>query len=219
MSILLASLVADLQVAAPARAGVPTTAQYERAVKDAVRDYSRRRPMERVTTLSIVSGTAAYTLPSDFLFVVALVGLWSPDGVIHSTAGLIPVSAVYAETYTIAGQTLTFYPTPSYSTTRELRYAAGHVLDAGNTYPHLTDDDVQILQLKAQASVVKLQAREAAIAGEMLEYQIGDERVKRASAATSLGELAAALDAEYEAAVRAAIGPVGIRATYTPEGT
>lgn len=219
MSVLLASLVADLQVAVPARSDVPTTVQCERAIRDAVRDYSRRRPMQRITTLSIVSGTATYTLPTDFLFVIRLLRLWHPDGVLYSADGLVPVSAGYEERYTVTGQTLTLYPTPSYTATRELHYAAGHVLEAGGTYSFLTEGDVQILLLKAQASAIKLQAQAAAIAGEMVEYQIGDERVKRASAATSLATVAASLEAEYEAAVRAAIGSVGMPAAYTEAGT
>jgi hypothetical protein len=218
MTVTLATLTERLQADVPARSGVPTEAQYERLVKDAVADYSRRKPMEKVTTLTIVSGTADYTLPDDFLFAIKLESLWHPDGVIHSTSGLIPVSATYDETYTVAGLTMTFHPTPRYNTTRDLRYAAAHVLNDSDAYASMTEADARIVLLKAAELALTLQARAAAISGEMVEYQIGDERVKRASAADSLTKRADFARSDYEAAVAAVIGPVGVRAAYDSLG-
>lgn len=218
MSVTLADLVQRLQADVPVRSGVPSDAQYRRAIEDAVADYSRRNPMEKVSVLTIVDGTADYALPEDFLYVIKLESLWHPEGVIHSTSGLIPVSATYDETYTVAGLTMTFHPTPRYNTTRDLRYAAAHVLDGSDAYPALTEENARVVLLKAAEQALTLQARAAAISGEMIEYQIGDERVKRASAADSLTKRAEFARSDYEAAVAAAIGPVGMRATYDSLG-
>ena len=84
MSIALSALVSRLQSDVPARNDLPSSAQYEQAIKDAVSDYSGRRPLRKLTTLSIVSGTSTYDLPDDFLKVIRLESLLSQDGVIHS---------------------------------------------------------------------------------------------------------------------------------------
>ena len=180
-------------------------------------DYSRRRPLQRVVTLSIVSGTADYALPVDFLRLIRLEGLFNQDGVIHSTSGLIPVSAGYEESFTIAGKTLTFHPTPSYSTSRDLYYAAAHVLDGGE-YEDMTEEDAAIVMLRAQAWALNLQARSAAIGGEVVEYAIGDERVKRATSSEALATQSKDAYGAYLDALRAAVGPVGRRGAYTLTG-
>jgi hypothetical protein len=214
VSVTLATIVARLKADVPARSSVPTDSQYEQAVKDAVADYSRRRPMQKVTELAITNGTADYTLPNDFLFVIKLEDMWSPDGVLVTNAGLVPVSSTYEEYYTLAGLTMTFHPTPTYTTSRTLRYAAAHVLNNSDAYVNMTDDDVRILIHKAKALVLSLQARSAAISGEMAEYQIGDERVKRVPASESLKTAAAFEGDDYEKALEKAIGPVGMRSHY-----
>lgn len=214
MSIPVATLVGDLQADVPARNGVPSADQYHEVVRRAVRDYARRRPMEKLTTLSVVSGQASYTLPDDFLFFIRLESPFVTEEVIHSAEGLIPVPPNYREVFTINGLTLTFFPAPVYTATRYVRYGAGHVLDTEDAYPNLTDFDADIVLLKAKALVLWMQAQAAAIAGEMVEYQIGDERVKRASAADALNVKAGAADEAYEAALQAAIGPTGTRARY-----
>ena len=215
MSVTLAELLTRLQAEVPARSGVPSETQYTQAIEDAVADYSRRKPLEKVTTLSIVSGTADYTLPTGFLYVIHFETLWAEDGVLNTTDGLIPVSAAYEEYFTIAGLTLTLHPTPTYTTTRDLRYAAGHVLTS-SAYPDMTDDDARILLLYAQALCLRSQARAAATAsgGEIVEYQIGDERVKRSASSDTLRSTAADVEAEYERRVTKAIGSTGLRASY-----
>lgn len=216
MGIALDDLVTRLQADVPARGGVPSTAQYEYAVKDAVGDYARRRPMTLITTLSVVSGTATYNLPADFLFVIKLDDFTALDGIIHTATGIVPLSSDWNERYTVNGRTLTFTPTPSYTLARTLRYAAGHVLDGDEEYPYLTDEDVGILLLKAQASALRKQALASVTAttGEITEYAIGDEKVKKSSPSESLRATAAALEAEYLEQVQRAVGPQGSRARY-----
>lgn len=214
MGISLSDLTTRLERLVPARSGVPASLQYEQAVQDAVQDYNERNPMQKVTTLSIVSGTADYTLPDDFLRVIRLCALFAQDGVLHSSDGLIPVSASYQESWQVAGLTLTLYPTPTYNTSRDLTYAAGHVLNDSHVYPSMTGRDASLVLLKAQAICLRVQARNAAIAGEMTEYAIGDERVKRAAASTTLAAAADAVEADYMTRLKALIGPQGTRSSY-----
>lgn len=213
MSVALTTLTGLLSAAVPAVGGVPSSAQYEQAVKDAVADYSRRRPMQKVTTLSIVSGTAAYSLPSDFVHEIVLESPATADGVMISDAGIVPVGSNWRELYTIAGLTISFYPTPTYAMDRDLWYAAGHVLSAGS-YPDMTDADAAIIMLKARS--LALGVRAGYMAGDILSYQIGDERVEKGKTVDALKGQAAALDAEYLAAIAAAIGPVGRRGGTAP---
>lgn len=214
MSVSLVVLIDALQANVPARDGVPTAAQYEDAVRRAVRDYSQRRSLPRSVVLNVTRGQADYALPADFLHVIRLERLWGAEGVLHSAEGLVPVPVGFRERYSVAGLSLTFYPTPTYTLARRLFYAAGHVLDESDAYPDMTDADAAIVALKAQALALRAQAHAVAAAGEMVEYQIGDERVKRADTVTLLSGRAESAEAAYEAAVRAAIGPQGAPVGY-----
>src|SRR4051812_19286525 len=108
MSITLASLVARLEADVPAVSSVPSADQYSQAVKDAVADLSRRASVTRVSTLTIVAGTASYALPSDFQRLIRLAQIgavypltppplgwgdsWPNGGTIITPQGLIPFS-------------------------------------------------------------------------------------------------------------------------------
>lgn len=218
MSVALNDLIARLQADVPARGGVPSTAQYEYAVKDAVADFARRCPMTLITTLAIVSGTASYELPDDFLFLIKLDDFTARDGIIHTATGIVPLSSDWNERYTVNGLTITFTPTPSYTLERILRYAAGHVLNESDVYPYLTDEDAGIVLLKAQAIALRKQALAAVTAstGEIVEYAIGDERVKKSSPSERLSAAASSLEAAYLAAVQH--GATGARARYDSLG-
>jgi hypothetical protein len=220
MSVALADLVTRLQADIPARSSVPSESQYEQCVKDAAADYSRRRKMQKMTTLNIVSGTATYDLPDDFLRLIKLERSTVMDGnVIIANEGLIPVSSTYEERHIIAGGQITFYPTPTYSQSRDLWYAAGHVLDGDEEYPDMTEDDAGIVLLKAAACALRRQANAAASGqGNVVEYQIGDERVKKSDVAGSLRSQANDMEREYLAAVEAAVGALGVRASYNLQG-
>ena len=209
MSISLATLQAKLTAAVPARNGVPSTAQYQQCVEDAVADLSQRKSNEKVAAISIVSGTGGYTLPDDFVRLIALEKLLATDGVLISDVGLIPVDAAEEELFTIAGLTLTITPTPSYTTVRRLRYASGHVLNVSVAYPDLTAADARLALLKAQALAMELQA--SAATAEGWQYQIGDEMVDKSSLPKSFQERAKQLDDQYLAAVGAAVGAFGVR--------
>lgn len=220
MGIALGDLVARLQTDIPARGGSPSSAQYIQAVKDAVADYSLRRSMTRYATINVVSGTATYSLPDDFLFLIRLDPFAAQDGVIYTSAGLVPISSSSSmERYTVNGLTMTFTPTPSYTLTRDLCYAAAHVLD-GDKYPYMTFEDTALLMLKAQALALRAQAFSLITsgAGEIVEYAIGDERVKKSSPSERLSAVASSLEAQYVQALQRAVGMVGARARYGEAG-
>jgi len=218
MPISLEILITRLQSDVPARSGVPDSGQYEQAVRDAVGDFNQRAPMQKVAVLSVVSGAAAYSLPADFVRVISLQSLTEPGSVIVSGSGLIPTSAAFRERYTIAGLTITFYPTPTYTLARELWYAAGHVLDIDDAYPNMTPDVASSVILKAQAIALMLQANKAA--QEAWSYQIGDERVSKEKLAAELRAQAQAAEARYlqkAASGGAGASTIGLRADYRPD--
>jgi hypothetical protein len=209
MSVALDELVDRVTAAVPALGGVPDAAQVGQCVADAVADYSRRRPMQKMSTISVVSGTAAYALPSDFVRLIQIESPNSPDGVIVGAGKLIPVGTRWSERYTIAGGQISFYPTPSYSMVRDLWYAAGHVLNGSEDYPDMSGEDAGLVLLKASALALALQANAAA--GKAWTYQVGDERVDKTKQAESLRNQAKSLEEQYLAGIKAAIGPVGLR--------
>jgi hypothetical protein len=204
MSTALASLVARLTTAVPAQNSVPSAAQYQQCCEDAAADYAERRSNQKVSTIAVVSGTARYALPTDFLRQIQFEPLTGIEGVLVVTTGLIALDADFDEIYTFAGGYLTIYPTPSYTADRDLLYAAGHVLDSSDSYPDLSAADARIVLLKAQALTIDLQANVAAQSG--WKYQIGDEMVDKSGLAGKQREQAAYMQKQYEDAIAKAAG-------------
>ena len=211
MAVSLVDLVWRLEGDIPVRDGVPSRMQIEACVAAAVRDYSRRRPMTRSVLLSIAAGTAAYDLPSDFLRVISFQPLFAIEGVLHTESGLVAPYSLPAESTSIAGLTLTIYPTPGYTLDRRLLYAAGHVLDADGAYPDMGEEDADILLNFAAAMALRVLSQTAAAAGELVEYAIGDERVKRRSLSDALRDQARERESAYLDAVHQANVPYGLR--------
>jgi hypothetical protein len=213
MAVSLATLKGRLEGAVPARNSIPSSSQYEQAVRDAVADYSQRVPLQKLATLNIVSGTATYTLPADFLKVIRLETLASADGVLFTADGLVPTGSSWRERYYIVGNQITFDPTPQYTMARDLWYAAAYVLDAEEIYQDLTGAAAAIIMLKAQALALGLQANKAA--QEAWQYAIGDERVNKEKLSAALEAQAKAMEARYTAAIASTVvGPAGTRADY-----
>lgn len=213
MSVSLSTLVSRLQSDVPARNSVPSAEQYERAVTDAVADFSRRCPMERSATLSIVSGTASYALPSDLVRLIQIESLTNASGVILSDVGIIPVSSSYSERLMVQGSNLTIYPTPEYTVDRDIWYLAGQVLDANQDYPDMDESMAGIVLLGAAAKALQWQANAAAL--EAWQYQIGDERVNKERLADALRAQAQEFERRFQAAAASQSGPYGSRSTYT----
>jgi hypothetical protein len=179
----LAVLIAELQSEVPAVNSVPTVTQYTQAIKDAVAEFSRRCGLAKVATLSIVSGTATYNLPSDFLKMIMLESVSGADGVIISDSGIIPISADWDETYQIVNKVITFSPTPAYSMTREYRYKMAWVLSGASeseTYADMGEDEAQIVMLKAK-SLAKEKLANALASGGGMKYSLGAVSVDKGS--------------------------------------
>jgi hypothetical protein len=208
----LSELVGALQEDVPVRNSVPSANQYERAVKDAVSNFSRRAGRVKIDTINVVPGTATYNLPADFVRLIRLESLTSPDRVIISGEGLIPVSATYRERWTISDGKITFYPTPQYTLARDFEYKAGWVLDGSDQYQEMGDDEAEILLLEAASMAVRIQANAAA--QQAWQYQIGDERVNKERLAESLGERAENNHKAYLTAVEKYVGAIGVRPAY-----
>ncbi len=211
----LAEMTARLSNDVPARDNVPTSEQYQNCVTEAVADYSRRNPMRKLVDVEVTSGTASYDLPDDFLAMITFESARQYEDSLIGDEGIIPMDDDYQERVSIAGTTLTIYPTPTYSQDRELWYSAGYVLDSGE-YDDLTDSDVGVIMLFAQAKALRLQANKAA--SDAWQYKIGDESVNKEKLASALREQADALEEQYRAEV-VTIGGAGIargiRADYT----
>ena len=180
MTITLADLILQLQEDVPAVDGVPSDAQYERVIKEAISEFSRRCGVVKNGTLAVVAGTAAYALPADFISIVEIDSPYEVENdVIITPTGIIPFSALspFEEYYTIRNGTITFFSTPTYSMTRYYEYKAAWVLET-DSYA-LTDDEVRIIMLKAKQLCFDKLANSSAGAG--FKYTVGNMSVDKSS--------------------------------------
>lgn len=198
MGVSLATMVLRLQGLAPAQNGVPD--DYGQMVQDALDQLGSDLPITKTMLLPITAGTASYELPDDFRFIISLESLRRPEGVIFGSNGLIPVSANFEEHYDVEGNQIVFWPTPTYSMNRTLRYGAGYVLNEAEQYARLTQNGARIALLYAQHLVLQAQANVMAPAG--WKYQIGDEMVDKSGQAGKLREQAEGLLKQYQSAVK-----------------
>lgn len=208
MSVLLSTLEARLTTDVPAVDGVPSTTQYENAIKDAVRDFSERCGVEQIGTLNVVPGTATYDLPADFLKLIVLETFESIDGVIITASGLIPTNITYEERFTIRNGQITFYPTPSYTMARDFRYKAawvGTVIeDSGSgddlDYETMSEREARIILLKAQSIALGKQAN--AQASTSIKYSFGAVSEDLGGSAESGRKSSESIEKEYLAACK-----------------
>jgi hypothetical protein len=211
MTILFDEMVNDLIADVPPRDGVPSNEQFERMVKEAVRDFGRRTGRIKESTIDVVAGTAMYDLPEDFLRMIVLHGLHGHDGIINTSNGLIAVGHGMRERYTIMAGTITFYPTPVYTLTRRFSYKAGWALsseDYGAVYAELTDEEAEIALLKAKAMALEMQAN--ATAGDGWRYAIGDESVDKSGQQSAYKVRLETAEGAYEKAVAVYNGNTGL---------
>lgn len=187
---------------------------YEQLVSDGINRLSQDAPLLKRGSLSVVRGTAAYTLPTDFQAMIDLPRPGTPGGLLNTDAGLVPLSADWDEEWDIAGNQLTFTPTPAYSMSRAYRYSAAHVLADGR-YTTLTENHARIALLYAQAQALTLQA--AAVAGNSWKYTIGDESVDKTGQSKGMQAQADALMGQYQCEVNRLQG-YGSTAHYNSAG-
>jgi hypothetical protein len=205
MSKLLSELVDTLELEVPAVDGVPSAGQYENCVKDAVRDFSERCGTEKIATLSVVSGTATYTLPADFLEMIVLEGWSNQGGVMITSAGIIPLDASFEERYTLRNGQITFFPTPSYTMARDYRYKAGWALTvsedeySGDEYADMGEREARIVMIKAkQLAMDKINRSQASAGGG--KYSLGAVSVDNSTNISEQSKSMFALQGEYVSA-------------------
>ncbi len=211
MSITLSTLVSRVEVNAPARDGVPTSGQYERAVRDAVIDFNNRATRLRSAIVDVISGTADYALPADFWKFAALVHPPVRRGGIVITSAIIPLPRGWPdEKYTITNGQLHIDPTPAYSARCVLEYGAGFVESSDPiTYADMTEREAQIILLLAESFARGRQ--EIDESAGVTSYAQGDVKISFAGAGSTLQSASANLFARYEDAVRRYIGTITIQ--------
>jgi len=193
----LADMITELQEDVSAVDGVPSDAQYERAIKDAIREFSRRCGLIKNGTLEIISGTASYSLPADFLSMIEIDNPYSPEHhVIVTQSGIIPFSELnpFEEEYTIQNGTITFFPTPGYTMTRYIEYKAAWVLDVDDNYP-LTEEEAQIVMIKAKN--IAFEKLSNANAGAGFRYSVGNMSVDKSGVADGYSKRLSELNGDF----------------------
>ncbi len=210
-------LVANLMADVPAKDDQPTPPQYQKAVRQAVNTLNHNYGRLLFVEIEVVSGTAEYDLPADFVRKVRFDSITetaypgsnvtlSSGRIIRLCTGLTPEKII------INGSKLVIFPTPEYSMTRTLWYRAGHVLEANDdseqAYLHMTPQEADAVHLKAKANAYRLIAAVAS-ANEGWSYQIGDFKVDKTKLGETLRKTATDLDNEFVTAVAGLIGNTG----------
>jgi hypothetical protein len=193
----LTELVAELQEDVPAVDGIPSEAQYERAIKEAVSEFSRRCGVMKTTSISVVSGTVDYALPNDFMSAISLDSPYDVENSVMVTpSGIIAFDGAnpLEETVTYLNGTMRIYPTPTYSTTRYLDYKAAWVLDDDENYP-LTDDEARIILIKAK--IICFEKLANASAGAGFKYSVGNMSVDKSGMADGYSKRQYELHGEF----------------------
>lgn len=191
------ALVSRLLSVLPQSNDQPAPTFYDQAVKDAVAAYSRRIPVYKTATISVLPDVDAYQLPADFLALVQLEG--SPSGGLIVGEELTPTATVSTEVLNIRGAQLIISPTPTYTLARRLVYDAYHVLGAGTPaqYDTLGERDAEAVVLAAAINVLKQRAARAA--GAAWSYSVGDERIDKSKLSSALWETIGEMERRYEA--------------------
>jgi hypothetical protein len=158
----------------------------------------------------VVSGTATYDLPDDFLRLIYLESFATADGVLISSEGIIPLSTDWSEEHTIANGQITFHPTPDYTMDRDFKYAAGWILSGSTSkvYAEMNAEEAEIVLLLAQSKALTKQANQVSLEG--WSYALVDERVDKKGLPGELRSQAAELKKQYLAAVAEYVGNQGV---------
>ena len=204
MTTALADLVTRLQGETPTYDSVPTSDQYEQAVKDAVSELSQIAPLTKYYLLSVVNGTAGYTLPDDFSRMKEFrLSVDAGNGTIIDTANgaLIPVGSGTTARYTLVGNLLTFIPTPTSNSSLDLWYSAKYLLNEDDEYENIGDTEARLVILKASVTCLRLQARKAV--QQSWSYEIPEQKVDKKNLSKNFSDAADATEAEYDKAVNA----------------
>lgn len=184
-------------------------------VKEAVKNYSKKRPMVKVETIEAETGESIYELPEDFIYLISAPSSSSyldPGGEVrYSGLGLVPVAST-AEEYNIQGSNLEIRPTPGSDRKIELRYAAFHMLsetdeDAAPIDPifltvPVADNELIILG----ASILCLETILVQMASSNFSYTSGDVKIDKTKQADSIKEAITIWQTKYDREIDKAAG-------------
>lgn len=210
MSIALSTLLERLRTDVPTSDDAPTDPQYVRAIQEAIANFNNRATRVKAATISVVSGTAEYALPADFVKLIGFAPLAQPGSrLLITETGLIPLSHAFEEIVTIEGDQLVIDPTPTYALERRLKYGAGHIettVDGAQVYAEMGEREAEIILMLAKSLAWETIAN--AMAGTVTKTTLGDASFTYADPAASAQGKADDLHGKYEAAVARYIGTV-----------
>ncbi len=207
-------LIVRLKNTLPPQGGKPADAQYRQAVIEGVRDLGLRSPSTKMVMIAVVAGTSEYTLPADFVKLEDFPPLsrFTQQGVLVTSAGLIPLSNLTSERYSVRNAKLTIYPSPTYTLSRPLWYGAGYVIATDDMITDLSDLDADVAMHKVN-SLLLLQIADG-VARQAWRYTIGDETVDKVSLVNELRKQAETEMGFYTSALNDRIPQVTKTADY-----
>lgn len=210
---LLSAMVSELQIDVPAVDSVPSTAQYEQACIDAVREFSRRCGVPKLAELNIVSGTATYALADDFQKLIWLEALVGMDDVLVSESGLIPFGSTFTEDYYVQNLQIVFKPTPTYSMTRDYKYKAGWVMSgsgSNRTFATLGSNEWDVVKIKAKQLAQEKILNAMKGDGGAISYSLGAVKVDKGSAISDMAKDLMVLHGQFVNACEGYNGSYGV---------
>ena len=219
MSILLEDLISTLRYEISDLDSTPANQTFvdaglETIIDEAAKEYSKKRPMSKLHTFSIISGTGTYDLPSDFLFelYVPLADRWKYEDRLQNTPqGLVPLSASWqAPTeFLIQGDQIEFSPEPTSNFDLEIKCAARHLLTSPgdiDTYVTLPAKDQELVILKAHAICMRRLATDSA---KLFKYTKGDVTIDKSVRAKQYADRSRDLNEEWDNRMETAVGVRG----------
>ncbi len=170
----------------------------------AVKDYSKRRPMKKRYTFSVVSGTDEYALPSGFIFPIYVPTedtYLSDDGKVRVTSsGLVPTGSILdvPEEYQIEGTKIRFVPVPQSNFDLEMTYGAAHLAtgtDASEEYSTIPAIDEDLIELRS--AIGCLETLLAQMARENFKYTTGTTTIDKSGQAKDMKALVTKWSDDY----------------------
>jgi len=193
--------------------------EIEARIIEAIKDYSKRRPMKKWQTIAIESGTALYDLEDDFIHEIDVPTAdtyLSADGEVRITPdGLVPVGN-YPSEYSIEGMQIRFLPTPTSASSLPIKYAGRHMSsaeagesgeDADKEYPTIPVIDEDLIELKTSALCLETLA--VKMANDNFKYSVAmTTEVDKTKQAADMRAMAHLWNSQYEDRI---LRPSGIR--------
>lgn len=137
---------------------IPNPEQIVEFINRSLSDLADKSPHVLTTTISIVAGTATYSLPNDFHSVKSF-DMGSGGGYMIGDT-MYGSKETYSERITITGGTLVISPTPTTNQDRTLEYYARHISVNGE-YPYLEERYINAVIWRAITYICSAKMAEA----------------------------------------------------------